>query len=1132
MSRHKHKSKPRSRTRSHACHPHRRPLRFEPLEDRRLLSITVNTLVDENDGIDVGGISLRDAIAVAVPGDTINFAPPLTASGPATILLTHGELAITKSLTINGPGANLLTIDASGNDPTPYNAPLPAAEYFSDGSRVFRIDDGNAAEKVVSLSGLKIVGGDVPGDGGGILNYEQLALVNCEISHNIADGSGGGIANRGDATVTNCTLANNDSRTNGGGASNTLNLTIQSTELLDNRIVNSYFVVLTDGRGGGLFTSGTLSISRSTISGNASISGGGVAVTSAGNVSISQSTVSNNYASNGGGILTEPGASVHVTSSTVNNNQAITSGGGFFVKYASLTLISCTITGNDAEQSGGAAYVAASAAAPAEIDFCTIAENHANDNASGGGIFLASGTLRLSSTIVARNMADNGPDLTGIIGAAFDANYCLIGDGTKSSLPEAPVGSPDAKGNLVGGQVHGLIDPGLSSLADHGGPTWTMLLLPESPALEVGNPTAVAGAGMVPQFDQRGAPFSRVAGGHIDIGATERQTAPNLNLIVDTLADESDGNYAAGDLSLREAIGLANGSVGPNTISFAPSLYGGGPATISLTLGILMLDESATILSPNANLLTLDGSNNKRSRNEVRDITKGAEAFEIVQYYALAPVQVEIGRLTITKFGAQNFDYEAAIYNSAQLTITGCNITNNFNIGVRNVASLGIASTTINNNMGQGLINDGQCTITSSTISGNTTGIINNSGSLTITDSTISGNQAKYNGGGIYTATNFTATNVTISGNSSAQNGGGIFVGNNAGYSPNISLNFCTISRNYAALGGGMFLALGTASLNNSIVADNSYGIAGDLAGLIGTAITPKFCLIGSNSGSGLTEAPVGAPDANGNLIGGMIHGFIYPYLGQLGNNGGKTQTLALLAGSAAIDAGDPAATAGVNNVPQFDQRGEAFGRVYGGRIDVGTFEYRPTLPGDYNFDGIVDAADYSVWRDTLGSTTDLRADASGPTVGTPNGIVDQADYTFWKSHFGNTLPAAGSAATTSAPSVAAVMAPASPNPQSTLASKSSLLAPESFPLTSNPQSAIENPKFTTLAPRRVPSVWFLVPPSTLDSALLTWLATQTNQPSDQPAIALSKPAKSDNVDPHTDLDALDTAFATIATSP
>ena len=107
----------RRRTSARGGSLYRRVLRLEPLEERRLLSITVNTLADENDGIGVGGISLRDAIAAAnaAPGaETIDFDPALTADGPATILLTHGELKITDDLTITGPGADLLSIDASG----------------------------------------------------------------------------------------------------------------------------------------------------------------------------------------------------------------------------------------------------------------------------------------------------------------------------------------------------------------------------------------------------------------------------------------------------------------------------------------------------------------------------------------------------------------------------------------------------------------------------------------------------------------------------------------------------------------------------------------------------------------------------------------------------------------------------------------------------------------------------------------------------------------------------------------------------------------------------------------------------------------------------------------------------------
>jgi hypothetical protein len=63
-------------------------------------------------------------------------------------------------------------------------------------------------------------------------------------------------------------------------------------------------------------------------------------------------------------------------------------------------------------------------------------------------------------------------------------------------------------------------------------------------------------------------------------------------------------------------------------------------------------------------------------------------------------------------------------------------------------------------------------------------------------------------------------------------------------------------------------------------------------------------------------------------------------------------------------------------------------------------------LPGDYNHDDAVNAADYTVWRDTLGSTTALAADGSG------NLKVDQADYNLWRANFGRSASGAGSAVT------------------------------------------------------------------------------------------------------------------------
>lgn len=54
---------------------------------------------------------------------------------------------------------------------------------------------------------------------------------------------------------------------------------------------------------------------------------------------------------------------------------------------------------------------------------------------------------------------------------------------------------------------------------------------------------------------------------------------------------------------------------------------------------------------------------------------------------------------------------------------------------------------------------------------------------------------------------------------------------------------------------------------------------------------------------------------------------------------------------------------------------------------------------GDYNHNGTVDAADYTIWRDTLGSTTDLRANGNNDPPSTD--LIDQADYTTWKNAFG-----------------------------------------------------------------------------------------------------------------------------------
>lgn len=113
----------------------RRRLQVEPLERRRLLAtVTVNTLVDELDGSIVDGdVSLRDALAMSSNGDRIEFDAALDGG---EMLLTLGELFIRHSLDVDARSlTNGLTVDASGNDPSPHWDE-------GDGTRVFTIDDG------------------------------------------------------------------------------------------------------------------------------------------------------------------------------------------------------------------------------------------------------------------------------------------------------------------------------------------------------------------------------------------------------------------------------------------------------------------------------------------------------------------------------------------------------------------------------------------------------------------------------------------------------------------------------------------------------------------------------------------------------------------------------------------------------------------------------------------------------------------------------------------------------------------------------------------------------------------------------------------------------------------------------
>jgi hypothetical protein len=330
------------------------------------------------------------------------------------------------------------------------------------------------------------------------------------------------------------------------------------------------------------------------------------------------------------------------------------------------------------------------------------------------------------------------------------------------------------------------------------------------------------------------------------------------------------------------------------------------------------------------------------------------------------------------------FAYGGGIYNEDNgiLTIQESTVSENSASdsggGIWNDGTLSIISSRFSGNSagihGGGIWNRGTLSILASTVSGNTAsddggGIFVNSGTVTITNTTISENNApnEYSaGGGI---TNFygslTITGSTINENTVGGRGGGIW---NAG---TLKLINSTLSGNQTNYPGGGIWNWGSATLINSTLSDNEGGIFNDsgefdrsqlnLANtIIANSIDAGDCVnnggIVTDHGHNLIEddgdnaCGLSANQTNGNIIGHPA------LLGPLQDNGGPTWTHALLLGSPAINAGNPA-TPGSESwaCPPSDQRGRD--RLY--RCDIGAFELEDTSPPVVIVTGVTDGATY-----------------------------------------------------------------------------------------------------------------------------------------------------------------------------
>jgi predicted outer membrane repeat protein len=436
-----------------------------------------------------------------------------------------------------------------------------------------------------------------------------------------------------------------------------------------------------------------------------------------------------------------------------------------------------------------------------------------------------------------------------------------------------------------------------------------------------------------------------------------------------SLGDTGAGSGTTGDL--RYAITQANSTPGPNTINFAVS------GTIQLQSALPDLSNNIDMIGPGAGSLTL---------------TPAAGTPEFSLLTVDSGESVTISGLTLS--GAHASVGAGICDNGSTLNVDNCLFTGNaadtaggaIYVGLNSACTID-GSTIANNTAGfEGGGVDGNIlstvTVINSTFASNQGadgGAIYSFSSIAIAGSTFADNSASQSGGALYAYDNdnvfyVTITGSTFSGNEALGSGGGdgnggaIWFDGLAVFSNTLSITDSTIANNSAmCMGGGIWWSFDTGSTVdisydtivqnsvtdtdtdaggggifigsdgtqsqyvNDLIADNWRTMPGfsgedDVMDVNGTfdPSTWSYNLVGSGAGTTLVNGQ------NDNIIGSPAAP-INPLVGPLQNNGGPTETMALLPGSAALNAGNPTGASAT------DQRG--LPRVVNGQIDIGAYQ-------------------------------------------------------------------------------------------------------------------------------------------------------------------------------------------------
>jgi IPT/TIG domain-containing protein/polymorphic membrane protein len=671
----------------------------------------------------------------------------------------------------------------------------------------------------------------------------------------------------------------------------------------------------TDSTGGAIYNLGTLSLNGVVVSNSSApsigLGGGGIFNDSNATLTLTNCTVTGNSTganqlqtppTRGGGIRSVGGSTLTLTNTTVSNNFA-QEGGGVW-SNGTLTISASTFFGNSGGNGvsippggsldGGAIYV--NGPSTAVIVNSTFSGNTAK---SGGAAVASAGTTDISNSTFSDNSTDLGGGTLSALGHTLRlkgnilSNFlnCDASGGTISSSGYNV--STDATCSLNGQDDISSVAAGLdpAGLQDNGGPTKTIALLSSSTAKDRIPASCTALDNTTLATDQRGT--TRPQGTNCDGGSFELNQASSF-----TVTNTND----SGAGSLRQAILDANAATTGVTINFDLTTY---PATIMLTSGTLNIAQNVAIHGPGASDLTIDGNHNR----QILSIASGKN--------------VSVSGLT---FANGNNDNGGAVFNSGNLTVAESVFTGN-------TSAQGGA---IDNFFGATL------TVTDSTFSGNSASVLGggifNFATATVTRSTFSNNTLSSEAAGVYNQGTMTIVNSTFAGNQ-ANNGGGALENN--GSTSTLHLSNSTFFDNSGGPGFGAFYNIDGATTIKGTLLARGPSNANNCAINTGTVSSGGYNLSDDTSCGALGAGGLNDPTDKNNTPAGLDSA-------GLQDNGGPTQTIALLPTSEAINA-IPSPCTDVDGVAlSTDQRGIV--RPVGGGCEIGAFELNQAAPVISNF--------------------------------------------------------------------------------------------------------------------------------------------------------------------------------------